>query len=187
MHILSNQQVQYCNLFCHIDGSVTYLPGVLYGNKLFKKNKFFNLEQEQEALEYGKSHFLAAKGEKSYILLKDNIGFTVWIEDSSAELCPNNNQDIDIINTIDIEELVTKMRNIGGIKIQDRNYKFKTYHKCFVGNEAVEWMRTNLSLSTEQAIRLGQRLIDEKLIHHVVDQQNFANEFFFYRFYWDEN
>ncbi len=48
-------------------------------------------------------------------------------------------------------------------------------------------MRTNLSLSTEQSIRLAQRLIDQKWIYHVVDRQNFANEFFFYRFYWDEN
>lgn len=187
MHILSNKQVQYCNLWFHKDGSEAHLPGVLYQNKLFKKNRFFQLEQEQEALEYGKSRFLAAKGEKSYIVLKDNIGLTIWIEDSSAKLSQNNNQEIDIIKTIDLEELVAKMRNVGGIKIQDRNYKFKTYHKCFVGNEAVEWMKQNLDLSTEQAIKLGQRLIDEKWIHHVVNQQEFANEYLFYRFYWDEN
>lgn len=186
MYILSNKQVQYCNLFLNIDGTPTYLPGVFYQNKLFLKSKFFNLEQEQEALKYGKNSFLAAKGETSYILLKDNIGFTVWVEDSYAELCQNNNQAIDIITTINLEKLVTKMRDIGGIKIKNRNYKLKTYRKCFVGNEAVEWLRENLDLSTEQAVRLGQRLIDEKWIHHVVDQQKFANEFLFYRFYWDE-
>ncbi len=78
------------------------------------------------------------------------------------------------------------MRHVGGIKIKDRNYKFKIYPKCFIGQEAVEWFCANLGLSTQQAIRLGQRLIDEKWIHHVLDQQNFANDFLFYRFYWDE-
>ena len=186
MHILSNKQVQYCNLSFHINGNESNLPGVLYQNKLFKKNRFFPLEQEQEALAYGKSHFLAAKGKKSYILLRDNIGFTIWIEDSSVQLSQNNNQTKDFIQTIDLEKLVAKMRHIGGIQIQDRNYKLKTYKKCFVGNEAVDWMKKNLDLSTELAIKLGQRLIKEKWIHHVLDQQDFANEYFFYRFYWDE-
>lgn len=78
------------------------------------------------------------------------------------------------------------MRNIGAIKIKDRRYKLKVYPKCFVVNEAVAWMKSEFNLSTEQAIRLGQRLIDEKIIHHVVDRQKFADEFLFYRFYWDE-
>ena len=46
--------------------------------------------------------------------------------------------------------------------------------------------KLNLGLSVEQAVRLGQRLIDEKFIHHVTDDHPFINDFFFYRFYWDE-
>ncbi len=167
MHILSNAQVQYCNLVLNIDETTTYLPGILFQKKLFIKKKFFDLTQEQKALEYGKSDFLASKAKISYLLIKDNIGFTLWIEEPSAELLKNNNPEIDIINTIDLKELVTKMRNIRGINIKDRRYNLKTYPKCFVGSEAVEWIIENLDLSVEQAINLGQRLVDEKWIHHV--------------------
>lgn len=38
----------------------------------------------------------------------------------------------------------------------------------------------------KQAVRLGQRLIDENLVHHVLDQHKFADDFLFYRFYWNE-
>ena len=78
------------------------------------------------------------------------------------------------------------MRNVGGIKIEDRRYKLKNYPKTFIGSEVVTWFKSELDISTEQAIRLGQRLVDEKIIHHVLDQHSFKNDLLFYRFYWDE-
>ena len=54
-----------------------------------------------------------------------------------------------------------------------------------MGREVVDWMINNLNLSTEQAIKLGQRLIDEKFIYHVLNQLNFENKHLLYRFYED--
>ncbi len=187
MHILTNEQVKYCNLILDEFGKIIHLPGISYQNKLFIKSKFFSLEQEQEALSYGKKEFIANKGNIDYILLQDNIGYTVWAENSSAKILSINEQKLDIVKTINLEELVAQMRSIGGIIIKDRRYKLKTYPKCFVGSEAVTWMKGNLNLSVQQAVELGQRLIDENWIHHVVDEHDFQNEFFFYRFYWDED
>lgn len=87
---------------------------------------------------------------------------------------------------IDFKKLVAKMRDLGGLHLKNRRYKLRIYPKCFVGSEAVEWMKLEYNLSTEQAVRLGQRLVDEKIIHHVVDEHNFADSYLFYRFYWDE-
>ena len=42
-------------------------------------------------------------------------------------------------------------------------------------------------LSLNEAISIGQLLIDRGLIHHVIDRHNFKNEYLFYRFYEDEH
>ena len=47
-------------------------------------------------------------------------------------------------------------------------------------------MQEKLNISREQAVDIGRRLVKEQWIHHVVDQQDFEDGYFFYRFYWDE-
>ncbi len=116
---------------------------------------------------------------------EQNIGLTTPVKDISEHL-KKYNKKIDRINSLELEEIVTQMRNTGGVKIKNRRYRLKNYYSCFVGSEAVNWMVNNLNISTEEAIRLGQRLIDEEFIHHVLFRENFQNEYLFYRFYWDE-
>lgn len=41
MKILSNQQIEYCNLTKKTELGLEYLPGVAYGNKLHTKDAFF--------------------------------------------------------------------------------------------------------------------------------------------------
>ena len=186
MQILTNNQVTYCNLMLQNGEGTEYLPGVSYQNKLYIKNKFFTLEQRQEALAYTKQKFLELKDKIiSYLVVEDNTGLTIWQEDSGASIV-GKEEEIDPIKEINLEELVAQMRSVGGIKIKDRRHNLKVYSQCFIGSDAVKWIVENLKLSSQQAVRLGQRLIDEKWIHHVVDQQAFQDGFFFYRFYWDE-
>ena len=185
MQILAHEQVSYCNVISQKGDRVNNLPGVFYKNKLFCKDKFFLKNQQKEALAYGKQSFLKSRGLIMYLLTEDTTGVTIWMENSSLKLSKQR-YFLDVVNTINIKDVVARMRNIGGIRIKDRRYHLVLYPKCFVGSEAVEWMRKNLNLSSEQAVRLGQRLIDEKFIHHVTDEHPFINDFFFYRFYWDE-
>ncbi|MDJ0649549.1 MAG: hypothetical protein QNJ60_12665 [Xenococcaceae cyanobacterium MO_188.B19] len=117
--------------------------------------------------------------------IDQNIELNTLLKEISACL-EEYTEPKDIIANIEIEKVIEKMRNIGGIKIKNRRYKLRIYPNCFIGSEAVEWIVENLNLSTEQAIKLGQRLIDEKFIHHVLDRHDFQNEYLFYRFYWDE-
>ncbi|VEP16980.1 hypothetical protein H1P_520021 [Hyella patelloides LEGE 07179] len=117
--------------------------------------------------------------------INKNIGLTISLKEISAQI-KKDSQEIEMIATINLEKLVTKMRNLGGIKIKNRRYNLRTYSNCFIGKEAVDWMVNNLNLSPEQSVKLGQRLIDEGFIHHVVERKNFENEYLFYRFYWDE-
>nr|MDJ0600358.1 pleckstrin/ G-protein interacting- domain protein [Crocosphaera sp.] len=72
------------------------------------------------------------------------------------------------------------------VEIKDRRHRLKQYPKCFIGSDLVDWMIKNLSISSEQAVKIGQQLIDKKIIHHVHDQHDFENQYLFYRFYVDE-
>ncbi|MGK7948693.1 MAG: pleckstrin/ G-protein interacting- domain protein [Xenococcaceae cyanobacterium] len=185
MQIIDNEQICYCNVIFQNNDRATNLPGVFYQNKLFCKNKFFFKEQRKEALQYGKQKFLEGRGKITYLLTEDSLGLTIWTENSKLQLSKRQTF-LDIVHTFNLKDVVARMRNVGGVSIKDRRYRLLLYPKCFVGSEAVEWMSLNLHLSQEQAVRLGQRLIDERFIHHVTDEHPFINSFFFYRFYRDE-
>lgn len=186
MQILNNKQVNYCNLARQKLDKQEYLPGMSFQNKLYIKEKFFSLDDKSKAVEYCKQKFLDYKGKKSYVLVEDSVGLLVWVEEKTAKIVGETDP-LDFIKEIDLEDLVAQMRSVGGIKIKDRQHHFRTYKQCIVGSEVCEYLINNLELSVEQAIGLGQRLIDEKWIHHVVDRHQFKNEPLFYRFYWDEN
>ena len=85
-----------------------------------------------------------------------------------------------------IMKLVNDLRGEGGIEIKDRRYKLTNYPQCFVGSEVVEWIEKKYLLSKSEAIRLGQELMDLKIIHHVTDDHEFKSSYLFYRFYIDE-
>lgn len=86
----------------------------------------------------------------------------------------------------DLKQLVIQMRSAAGVSIKDRRHNLTTYRKCFVGSEAVQWLIGNLGLTLNEAVRVGQRLLKRGIIHHVVDEQDFKNDYLFYRFYADE-
>ena len=86
----------------------------------------------------------------------------------------------------EIEDLAKNIRGENGVEIKDRRYRLNTYHTCFVGQELVDWLMTNHGCIREEAIELGQILVEEKIIHHVKDHHPFMDEYLFYRFYVDE-
>ncbi|ELS00309.1 Domain found in Dishevelled, Egl-10, and Pleckstrin (DEP) [Xenococcus sp. PCC 7305] len=186
MKILDSQQINYCNLIRQTADKTEHLPGVVHEGLLYIKTSFFPQEHKEQALEYCRGKFLDAKGEISYLVVNDPTGFTIWVEDQTVEL-QNNQEKQDIVQKINLEELVTKMRNIGGLQIKNRRYNLRIYQQCFVASEAVTWMQEKLTISRKQAVSLGKRLVEEKWIHHVVDREEFQDKYLFYRFYWDEN
>lgn len=87
---------------------------------------------------------------------------------------------------VDIEALVTAMREPGGLEIKDRRDHLNFYPACFIGSEAVEWLVQTHNCTREEAIQLGQILIERRIIHHVLDEYPFRDDYFFYSFYVDE-
>lgn len=86
----------------------------------------------------------------------------------------------------EIRKLVNDLRGENGIEIKDLNFRFKTYRKCFVGSDLIKWLINNYKTTKSEALKLGQDLIEEKIVHHVTDDHDFKDEYLFYRFYIDE-
>ncbi len=93
--------------------------------------------------------------------------------------------------TLDSDELEEISRNFRSIvDIADRKYGFpaKTYADCFVGQEAVSKLIENGMAADEQdAVQLGNLMLQAGVFHHVQRAHAFKNEYLFYRFATDED
>ncbi len=83
------------------------------------------------------------------------------------------------LNTI--EDVVAQVSAKTGFVRRDRSYLGTTYPHCFVGSEAVSWFLAR-GYSVNEAMSMGQRLLDLSIISHVVNDQPFKAGNFFYRF-----
>lgn len=70
-----------------------------------------------------------------------------------------------------------------GLEIKNRKYRLRTFENCFVGKDAVDWMKKQFGLHTEDAVALGQLLANRGVLHHVLDSHFFENKNYLYRFY----
>jgi potassium efflux system protein len=95
-------------------------------------------------------------------------------------------QSSDPLSATELQILVSQMRGTNGVEIRDRRFGLHVYARCFVGTEAVEWLMQTQLASREEAIRLGQTLMEQGLLHHVTDEHFFKDDYLFYRFYADE-
>ena len=88
--------------------------------------------------------------------------------------------------TSELDELARALRD--NVEIKDRRYRLKTYGSCFLGSDAVSWLvSSGVAADVDQAVALGNALLDEGIIHHVVRDHRFKNEPLFYRFAGDED
>ncbi|MBM4269119.1 MAG: mechanosensitive ion channel [Deltaproteobacteria bacterium] len=81
-----------------------------------------------------------------------------------------------------LEALAERIRSDDGVEICDRRHLLTVYRDCFVGREAVDWLATNLRLSRDEAVELGQRLVDKGFVHHVLGEHGFEDGRLFYQF-----
>lgn len=89
-------------------------------------------------------------------------------------------------DSIDLETLAGALR--ANVAIKDRRYRLRTYPQCFVGSEAVRWLvDSGIAADVDQAVALGNALLDEGVIHHVVRDHRFENRELYYRFAGDED
>jgi ketosteroid isomerase-like protein len=184
MQIVSINQVKLCQV---IDSNSQKVPALLYQGKLFQQIAAYPKERSQDAMKKGKEEFLARKGQVLILIVEGEKGLTIWFQNDQLKLPVKKEKPRDILTEIKLEKLIEEMRSHEGIETKNRFYNIKKYPRCFVGSEAIEWMINKYKISVEDAIKLGQKLIDDQWIHHVTDDHQFENGNLFYRFYTDES
>jgi Domain found in Dishevelled, Egl-10, and Pleckstrin (DEP) len=191
MLLVKSQEVTYCQVVRRNSAESEILPGLIYLKQLFVRGQSYPKERRQEANEFIRDRFLDSKVKVVSLLVETETELTIFYNDNRALLAIEGAADAvnsnDPLDRIDLQYTISEMRGIGGVKIKDRRYRLRTYSQCFVGSEAVDWMRDRFRISRAEALQLGQRLMDAKHIHHVVDGHEFKDGYFFYRFYWDED
>lgn len=190
MLILNDDQVQHCQVVGNVKGKQQILAGLLYQGNIFVKIKSYSQEEMDAAIKEFRQEYLDNEEKQiPSLIIKEETEISLWRQDNQfiplktkeTELKTNQN-----INDINFEQLVSQMRGERGVKIKARHYKLKLYHRCFLGNEAVDWLSQNLHISRAEAIKLGQQLIEQKIIHNIFDESSFRDEPMLYRFYEDE-
>lgn len=198
MLFLDHTQVQYCK----VQNEDKTLSGLIYNNNLFIRDKAFPKEEMEAAIKECREEYLDHE-ERSQIptlLVKDPKSVGIWMQnnqyksniiatDDASAPTTSNSTSADSkksLNRISLRQLGVQMRSENGVEIKTRRQKLKLFQRCFLGNEAVDWIAKQTKLSRADAVALGQKMIDKGIFHHVLDEHGFKDEELFYRFAEDE-
>ncbi len=107
-------------------------------------------------------------------------------QDFAHASLPSSAVSFDFLATLDFDRLADDMRSGRGIPVGDRHYRFNHYPRCFTGTDAVAWLVQQQGYTREEAIVIGQGLLQQGLIKSVIDDARFHDGYYFYRFYQDE-
>jgi len=83
---------------------------------------------------------------------------------------------------IKLHDLSRKMQASGGVSVEDRSYRGRTYRQCFLGTEAVAWMRAQGHLNDKSHYAVAEAMARTGLVHHVVRKHLFTDSENFFRF-----
>lgn len=200
MLFLDHTQVQYCK----IQSGDQTLSGLIYNKNLFIREKTFPKEEIEAAIKECREEYLDHK-ERSQIatlLVKGKNSVGIWmqnnkyksniISDSSEQTTakpqssPNNSLLKSNGQKISIRQLALEMHSEKGVEIKTRRHKLMLFQRCFLGNEAVDWIANKVKISREDALVLGQKMLDKGIFQHVTNEHQFKDEPLFYRFNEDQ-
>ena len=88
----------------------------------------------------------------------------------------------DHLRALKLKDVMFAIRSRDGFKVKDRTYRGKSFPHCFVGSEAAGWLQEKFELTQTESISLGQTLLRLHVIRHVVDEHEFIDQNYFYRF-----
>jgi hypothetical protein len=107
------------------------------------------------------------------LLVEGSEGFRLAIHEPDLQVIPYAEA---------LAHLCNHMQVSGTLKIGTHRWGLRSYDNSFVGSDAVTWLASYLHISRPEAIALGQSCIDQGLFNHVLGEQPFADEYYFYRF-----
>ncbi|NET49049.1 MAG: mechanosensitive ion channel, partial [Merismopedia sp. SIO2A8] len=84
---------------------------------------------------------------------------------------------------LNLDALATDMQGEQGLERRDRTYDGQLHSNCFTGTTVVEWLVQQRDYTREDAILIGQWLLQQGFIYAVADQERFEDGYHFYQFH----
>ena len=102
-------------------------------------------------------------------------------EGKLPQLLPEN--DLYERANLDLASLAQTIQSDRGIKLMDRRWHWRLHYNCFIGFEFTTWLLNNFKDvdSREEAVELGNELMESGLFQHVEQRHNFRDGNFFYQ------
>ncbi len=82
-----------------------------------------------------------------------------------------------------LETLCQEMSTEPGL-VGSRRWRLRSFDQCFIGRDAVSWIEQHLHVPRNEALKIGRVCLKIGLFTHVLGEQEFADEHYFYRFRW---
>jgi hypothetical protein len=84
---------------------------------------------------------------------------------------------------IDLSRLAQDLQGDTGIKMLDRRWHLRLHYNCFVGSDLISWLLLNFEdvASRDEAVVLGNTLMEQGLFQHVQKKHQFRDGNFFYQ------
>lgn len=171
MLLLSADQVRYCQVARRTQkGQVEVIPGIAYYGKIFVRGEIFPLSQKARAIEYSRQRFTEYLEQVYILIIEESDRLTLWYESSDVTRLASDESEYfsDFISSIDLRQLVVKMRSNLPTKTKRRG--FRMFRDCFSARDLVNWLEYELQISRADAIRLGDRLRKENWIVPLTNQ-----------------
>jgi hypothetical protein len=86
------------------------------------------------------------------------------------------------VAAINLASLLAHVVGRGGFERANRLYLGRTYRDCFIGAEAAEWLRDRYGLDVDEAIYVGEALVDLGVARHVAGEHDFKDAGLYYEF-----
>ena len=200
MLFLDHTQVQYCK----IQSGDQTLSGLIYNENLFIREKAFPKEEIEAAIKECREEYLdhQERSQIATLLVKGKNSVGIWMQNNKykSNIIPgsseqttakpqssaNNSLAKGNAQRISIRELASNMHSERGVEIKTRRHKLMLFQRRFLGNEAVDWIVAQVKVSREDALILGQKMLDKGIFQHVSNEHQFKDEPLFYRFNEDQ-
>ena len=200
MLFLDYTQVKYCK----VQNQDKTISGLIYNDNLFLREKAFPKEEMEAAIKECREEYLdhVERSQIPTLLVKDKKSVGIWMQNNQykSNIISYDEEDGDTAevqtdssaksqsssNRISLKQLAAEMRSENGVEVKTRRHKLKLYQRCFLGNEAVTWLSEKTKLSRENTVKLGQKMLEKGIFHHVLDEYQFKDEELFYRFNEDQ-
>ncbi|KAL9120248.1 MAG: hypothetical protein Q9187_003197 [Circinaria calcarea] len=102
-------------------------------------------------------------------------------EGKPSQLLPEN--DLYERTNLNLASLAQAIQSDRGVKLMDRRWHWRLHYNCFIGIEFTTWLLNNFKDvdSREEAVELGNELMESGLFQHVEQRHNFRDGNFFYQ------